>query len=627
MRYPTSVLEEIKVRLPLSSVVGKRVQLKKAGREWKGLSPFNAEKSPSFYVNDQKGFFHCFSSGKHGDHFGFLMETEGLSFSEAVERLAQDAGVSLPSPSPRHEESERKRRSLYDVLELAAQFFEKNLREPYAKNALIYLDQRELSGSTRQRFRLGYAAPDRFALRDHLASKDISRTMMTEAGLLVSGEDINIPYDRFRDRIMFPIQDIKGRVIAFGGRALSKDVPAKYLNSPETPLFHKGAQLYNLHQARASAHEKGTIIAVEGYMDVIGLSQIGIEHVVAPLGTALTEEQLKLLWRYADEPILCFDGDKAGERAAFRAIDVALPHLAPGKSLRFALLPEGQDPDDLARQGGAPVLGKLFQAARPLFDMLWARETDTALDTPERRAAVEQRLRESLNLIRDESVRRYYREAIEERVGPKHSQRSYQQNPYQKNIKGRYDQRKPSPSSPITLSPALTRNALFAGKPTISPREAMILGAFMAHPDLLNEHAETLAHLELNDKETHAIRSLLLDCAARSSLTRQGINQALSQAGLNGVFQKITARMNAGDRWILDEMASFPKVQDTLKQALILHHRIHTLHSELKAAELALGKNNLGQENDEAHLSWLKEVQNQLLSLEGTETDEESHKI
>src|SRR5829696_9209321 len=354
MRYPPQTLEEIRARLPASAVVGRKVRLKKAGREWKGLSPFNAEKSPSFFVNDQKAFYHCFSSGKHGDIFTFLMETEGLSFPEAVERLASEAGVALPKESREARREESRRQSLHDVVELAAQFFEATLQSRVGVKAREYLERRGVAPDSQARFRIGYAPADRYALRDHLAAESVSVEAMVQAGLLVTGDDIQVPYDRFRDRVMFPIADPRGRIVAFGGRALAADVPAKYLNSPDTPLFNKGRLLYNFHHARKAAHERGTVIAVEGY-----------GNAVAPLGTALTEEQLALLWRLADEPILCFDGDKAGRRAAYRALDVALPALVPGKSLRFALLPEGQDPDDLARAGGQAALARVLDAARP----------------------------------------------------------------------------------------------------------------------------------------------------------------------------------------------------------------------------------------------------------------------
>ncbi|WP_100964028.1 DNA primase, partial [Bosea sp. FBZP-16] len=388
MKFPPSVLEEIKARLPVSAVVGKRVRLAKAGREWKGLSPFNAEKTPSFFVNDQKGSFFDFSSGKNGDIFKFVMETEGLSFPEAVEKLASEAGVTLPKVSFEAQVQEEKRKGLHEVVELAARFFEAELQSERGGLARRYLSGRGLEGQARQLFRIGYAPPDRFALRDHLAAKGVGADAMMETGLLVHGEEIAVPYDRFRDRIMFPIHDARGRVVAFGGRAMSADVPAKYLNSPETPLFHKGALLFNHHNARKAAHDTGQVIVVEGYVDVIAMTMAGFPQVVAPLGTALTEDQLSLLWRMAGEPVICLDGDKAGRKAAGRAIDLALPLLEPGRSLSFALLPEGQDPDDLARSGGKPAVAEVIGSAKPLVDMLWAREFEASqLDTPERRAA------------------------------------------------------------------------------------------------------------------------------------------------------------------------------------------------------------------------------------------------
>src|SRR6266511_3720497 len=297
MRFPPQFLDELRTRLPVSEVVGRRVRLKKAGREWKGLSPFNKEKTPSFFVNDQKMAWFDFSSGKNGSIFDFVMMTEGLTFPEAVERLAAQAGIPLPKISPAEEARDERRKTLNDIVELAAKFFE----------------------ATQVKFRLGYAPAERFALKEHLGKAGIATEDMIEAGLLVAGDDIPVPYDRFRDRIMFPIADLRGRVIAFGGRALEKDAPAKYLNSPETPLFHKGGTLYNVASARAAAHAgKSTqpaqarlpgapVVAVEGYVDVIAMVNAGYEAAVAPLGTALTSEQMALLWKMADEPVLCFD--------------------------------------------------------------------------------------------------------------------------------------------------------------------------------------------------------------------------------------------------------------------------------------------------------------------------------
>ncbi|HET7716063.1 MAG TPA: DNA primase, partial [Bauldia sp.] len=370
MRFPPDLLEEIKARLPASSVIGRRVKLRKQGREFAGLSPFNQEKTPSFFVNDQKGAWFDFSAGKNGDIFTFLIETEGLTFPEAVERLAREAGVEMPRNDPRAEEREKKRADLHDVLELAARFFEESLQSRAGAAARGYLQSRAIAPDLLRRFRIGYAPGERSALKTHLAGKGIAQEQMIEAGLLVSGDDVPVSFDRFRDRIIFPIADFRGRIVGFGGRALSADVPAKYLNSPETELFHKGGLLYNGAEARKAARDAGTVIVVEGYVDAIQMVGAGFGHTVAPLGTALTERQLAILWRMADEPILCFDGDRAGQKAAYRAADLALPFLQPGKSLRFALLPEGQDPDDLIRSGGRDAMAGVLAAARPLIDML-----------------------------------------------------------------------------------------------------------------------------------------------------------------------------------------------------------------------------------------------------------------
>src|SRR5579862_8610388 len=323
MRFTPQFLDELRDRLPVSEVVGRRVKLKKAGREYKGLSPFQQEKTPSFTVNDQKQFYHDFSTGKHGNIFDFLMETEGVTFPEAVERLASMAGLPLPAATPDAARHEARRKTLHDVMELAAKFFADTLASRNGAKARGYLGDRAISPQTQLQFRLGYAPPDRFALKEYLGGQGIPVDDMVETGLLIAGDDIPVPYDRFRDRVMFPITDARGRVIAFGGRALEKDVPAKYLNSPETPLFHKGDNLYNLATARQAAHNGAQLIVVEGYVDVIAMVGSGFVASVAPLGTALTESQLAMLWKMADEPVLCFDGDAAGLRAAYRAVDLA----------------------------------------------------------------------------------------------------------------------------------------------------------------------------------------------------------------------------------------------------------------------------------------------------------------
>jgi DNA primase len=432
---------------------------------------------------------------------------------------------------------------------------------------------------------------------------------------------VKIPYDRFRDRIMFPICDLRGRVIAFGGRAMSAEAQAKYLNSPDTPLFSKGRLLYNYHLARQPAHDRGSVIAVEGYVDVISLNVAGFPNAVAPLGTALTEDQLGLLWRLTDEPILCFDGDKAGRRAAYRALDTALPSLTAGKSLRFAILPEGQDPDDLARTGGQAAVERVMATARPLVDILWAREIEAAgpLDTPERRAGLEHRLRESLGLIRDETLKRYYREEVETRLSALNPDsrpgRFNRQGGERK--RGRWEPAPTTPNARLSVSPLLARSRLFTGGTVESPREAIILCVFLVHPELLQDHAETLAELDLEGKAAQDFRRFLLDGAASGEPADAGVMQTrLERAGLAQAAERLTVLVRPGDRWMLDPHADSLRLEDALRQAITLHRRARTLHTELRAAERALA-----EEVNEANLAWLREVQNQLSSVEGAEAD------
>jgi DNA primase len=362
MTIPPAFLDEIRARVPLAEVIGRRVRLKKRGREHEGLCPFHNEKTPSFTVSEQKGFFHCFGCGAHGDVLGFVMRSEGLSFPEAVEKLAAEAGLSVPQSSPEERARQRRSADLLEVLEQATQWFEQQLAGAEGSAARAYLEQRGVSPATTAAFRLGFALDRRGALRKAMNAKGIGDSQQVEAGLLKLPEDGGAPRDYFFDRVIFPIADRRGRIIAFGGRALGES-KAKYLNSPETALFHKGRVLYNLARARQAAHDSGELIVTEGYMDVIALSQAGFPGAVAPLGTALTEAQIAELWRLAREPVICLDGDAAGRRAGLRAALTALPALAPDRSLRFALLPEGEDPDSLLASQGAAALRRTLDAA------------------------------------------------------------------------------------------------------------------------------------------------------------------------------------------------------------------------------------------------------------------------
>jgi DNA primase len=622
MRFPASFLDELKARLPVSEVVRKRVKLTKAGREWKGLSPFNAERTPSFFVNDQKMAWFDLSAGKNGNIFDFLMETEGLSFPEAVARLAEQAGLALPRTSPETEAREKQRASLHDVLELAAKYFSAELAGRSGARARDYLAQRGLTPAVQAEFRLGFAGPEKHALRDHLAGKGVSLEAMIESGLLIHGEDIAVPYDRFRDRVMFPIADRAGHIIAFGGRALSADVQPKYLNSPETPLFHKGAILYNHHKARQAAHEKGVAIAVEGYVDTISMSAAGFPNVVAPLGTALTAEQCTLLWKMAEEPVLCFDGDRAGRKAAYRAIDMALPLIGVGRSLRFALLPEGQDPDDLARSGGGAAIGEVLDAALPLVDLIWQRETEgQALATPENRAGLERRLADLSAEIRDEPLRRHYQAEFRNRLAalfaaPVQPGANQSQAP-RRSWRGARGQEGPQTyvMQPLQIGASLARSQLLRPKSGgVSAREALILLIFINHPALIDVHGEQLAELELGGSDAQALRQKLLDLWADRHLGADELKAEIERCGLGAARRKLESVIGHSSLWTVAPEAADSDAEESLKQALALHHKMRALHTELALAEAALAG-----DASEINFAWLKSIQEQLSVLVGTE--------
>jgi DNA primase len=418
MKFHDSFLDEIRTRVPVSQVVSRRVPLKRRGREFVGLSPFNKEKTPSFTVNDQKGFYHDFSSGKHGDVFTFVMETEGLSFPEAVERLAGEAGLELPKPDPQFERIATERLGLLDALEASACFFQEQLTAREGQKALVYAERRGLSPETLCEFRIGFAPRSRDALKTALIKKGFTEQQLLDAGLLIKPDDGRATYDRFRHRLTIPILDAKGRVIAFGARALEPDQEPKYLNSPETRLFDKGSTVFNFARARKAAFETGELIVVEGYMDVIALHQAGFTNAVATLGTAFTDRQMEQLWLLAREPIVCFDGDKAGEAAAARAIDRMLPNLREGQSFRFAFLPKDKDPDDLVRSGESDAFAGILRAAIPLSDAFWHRETrNAAIETPEQKAVLELRMQSHIETIRNPVVRKHYSLSTRIRLG------------------------------------------------------------------------------------------------------------------------------------------------------------------------------------------------------------------
>jgi DNA primase len=469
----------------------------------------------------------------------------------------------------------------------------------------------------------------------------------------VSGEDKPVPFDRFRDRVMFPITDARGRVIAFGGRALEKDVPAKYLNSPETTLFHKGDNLYNLFTARQAAHDGAQLIVVEGYVDVIAMVTSGFPGAVAPLGTALTENQLALLWKMVDEPILCFDGDRAGKKAAYRAADIALPQLKPGKSLRIALLPEGQDPDDLARSGGRAAIEEVISAARPLADMIWSREIEGGnFDTPERRAALEARIGELANGIRDEVVRRYYRQDLQERLqrnfapeggrggygrgggfgrsnfgggrGGESPRQFVPRGPGQAGRFGAKGGATPGISrGPYqAASPQLANSPIMRGqRSAISRREALILQCLINHPWLLHDHLEEVAALELAHPEAHKLRAAIIAAFAHDHHHSPDVEEQaekmrsdLEAGGLSHILQRVERAITTQAVWGAQVGAAREDVLSTWRQLVALHQKTHALLRERKDAEAALA-----EDSSEANLAWLQDIQARMAEADGTE--------
>ena len=593
MRFTPQFLDEIRARLPVSQVVARKVQLKKAGREWKGLSPFKQERTPSFFVNDQKGFYHCFASGEHGDIFKFVMETEGLPL-RAAEPRSRDA-----------QQKADQHTRLMALTEVAAQFFEASLAAPIGEEARRYLARRGLDRRLITEFRLGYAPNNRNALKEVLAAQGFTAEEMAVSGMLIAGADIPVAYDRFRHRVMFPICDAKGRPIAFGGRALEAGVPAKYLNSPETPLFHKGAVLFNAHRARPLAFDRGRVIAVEGYMDVIALAGAGFGEVVAPLGTALTEDQIKLLWRMSPEPILCFDGDSAGRKAAFRAVETALPHLKPGFSVRFAFLPDGLDPDDLVRTRGRDAFEAVLERhTRPLFDVMMEKETltEAGSPTPEHRAALEMRLKGLVARIGDATVRAHYegelRETLWERTrrevravagsGGRRAAsavgrpRDNAQLDWRQRERARLAQRR---RPALSAEPPAPSNELLTRGETAAPRETLLLRTLLSHPWLIVEEAETIAGLSFSDPGLARLRDGLLSRAAEENLLdTETLASHLSGLGLAPALALVQrAIAHRGDKFAEPE-ADRATVETGWHHAVALHRK-EELRRELTAAE------------------------------------------
>jgi DNA primase len=514
-------------------------------------------------------------------------------------------------------------------MEIACRFFEEGLQSRDGASARGYLNGRALGPDIQRRFRLGYARQSRNALKEHLASKGVPHEDMIATGLLISGEDIPVSYDRFRDRVMFPITDFRGRIVAFGGRALSPDAQAKYLNSPETVLFRKGDLLYNGFEARKAVQGAGTLITVEGYVDVIAMAVAGFGHTVAPLGTALTERQLDLLWRMTPEPILCFDGDKAGLRAAYRAADLALAALKPGKTVRFALLPEGQDPDDLIRSAGREAMAQVLASARPLFDMVWTRETDGGdFETPERRAALEARLRDIAKTVTDESIRHHYERGFAERAreffgyGQKGGGRQAR-SAGQRRDGGRGGMGtgmgagagRPIRQPPPIISESLKRSTTLSGRVQAPLREVVLVMTMANHPSLVPDHMEEFAQIELTNRELDSLRTQILEIAADDPhVDGGGLRGRLLSARFGDLIDKLDLQLERCGNWQARADAADRDAADGWMQALTLHRKARTLHKELRDAEAALAT-----DPSDANLAKMIDIQNQMANSDGTE--------
>ncbi len=619
MRFSPRFLDELRERVSLADLVGRRVRLQRAGREWKGLCPFHQEKTPSFHVVEDKGFYHCFGCGAHGDAIRWLEETEGMSFPEAVEELARHAGMPLPRRDPdtarRERAAEDRRERLLAAMEAATRFYQQRLGSAEGAGARDYLKMRAVTPESVLAFRLGYAPGGgrRDHLREALVARGFEEDVLVEAGLLIRPEDGEgrAPFDRFRDRLIFPITDTRGRVIAFGGRALG-DHPAKYLNSPDTPLFHKGEGLYHYREARAAARD-GNILVVEGYMDVIALAQAGFPQAVAPLGTALTEAQLALLWRAAPEPLLCFDGDAAGLKAADRAIDRALPLLAAGRSLRFVLLPRGMDPDDLIRREGADAFGRLVEGALPLVDMLWRLMVEHAdTSTPERRAAVEKDVFARLRRIADERLRDLYfremggrlRRLDRGRTIPRRAERRGARHRTGRGGPGRSGEAG-APTRGRLLETPLGRNPVPGDRAHV---EQLCLAVALRHPEIAERHVEELADLPIRDPALDSLRTELLSAlGSEPDLDRDGLHAHLKERGHEGTVRRLMQAEVVRPLRFMRAGATAAEVERGWRH-ILARARCLTLEEELKEAEEHYGR-ELSDSALERLLALRKEVQ------------------
>ena len=565
MSLPPGFLDELRARVPISRIVGRKVtwDLRRSNQAkgvWWAPCPFHGEKTASFHVDDQKGFYYCFGCHAKGDALTFLREAEGMGFLDAVAVMASEAGLPMPERSPREQQQTDRRAQLVEVMDRALRWFRLQLQTGAGAGARDYLAGRGLDQAALDRFEIGFAPDLRQGLIRHLAEAGIPEALAVEAGLAIKPDDSSAPYDRFRGRIIFPIRDARGRCISFGGRAMDPNARAKYLNGPETALFDKGRNLYNLGPARGAVAKGQTLVVAEGYMDVIALDRAGVEGAVAPLGTAITEDQLRLMWRVSAEPVIALDGDAAGFRAALRLIDLALPLTGPGQALRFALLPAGQDPDDLIRAGGVGAIHAVLDQAQPLVDLLWRRETEgRVFDSPERKAALDAALSAAVARIPDAVTRDHYTQELKRKrwalFAPARTER------------GRFARRDdPKPPAPQTRASGLV--AADQGEALI---EAMILALCAAHPDLIATVESRLERLDPADPGRAALVHDLL-AGASSAEGRAALDAIMADPHVRAapvIVHPASARDSAGPMLVnaLDRIEAHRAARDEVARA------------------------------------------------------------